>query len=74
MKAVHNVLQSFASKLKGHAVKWFSDNQAVVRIVQVGSGKSHLQEGALSISDLCFENDIKLEMELVPRQGNELAD
>ena len=49
LKAVHNVLQSFASKLKGHAVKWFLDNQAVVRIMQVGSGKSHLQEGALFI-------------------------
>ena len=46
LKAVHNVLQSFASKLIGHAVKWFSDNQAVVRIVQVGSGRPHLQEGA----------------------------
>ena len=45
LKAVHKVLQSFTSKLKGHAVKWFSDNQAVVRIVQVGSGKPHLQEG-----------------------------
>ena len=30
LKAVYNVLRSFAPKLKGHAVKWFSDNQAVV--------------------------------------------
>ena len=74
LKAVHNVLQSFASKLKGHAVKWFSDNQAVVRIVQVGSGRPHLQEGALSIFELCFQHNIKLEMEWVPRSANELAD
>ena len=54
LKAVYNVLQSFASKLEGHAVKWSSDNQAVVRIVQVGSGKPHLQEGALSILSYVF--------------------
>ena len=53
---------------------WFSDNQAVVRIVQVGSGKPHLQEGALSIFELCFQHNIKLEMEWVPRSANELAD
>ena len=29
------MLRSFAPKLEGHAVKWFSDNQAVVWIVQV---------------------------------------
>ena len=29
LKAVYEVLRSFASKLEGHAVKWFSDNQAV---------------------------------------------
>ena len=28
LKEVFNVLQSYANKLKGHAVKWFSDNQA----------------------------------------------
>ena len=29
LKAVYNVLQSFAPKLSGYVVKWFSDNQAV---------------------------------------------
>jgi hypothetical protein len=74
LKAVYNVLQCFAPKLRGHVVKWFSDNQAVVRIVQVGSGKPHLQEGALSIFDVCFKNCIKLEMEWIPRDANEIAD
>ena len=55
-------------------MKWFSDNQAVVRIVQVGSGKPHLQEGALSIFELCFQHGTKLEMEWVPRSANEMAD
>ena len=31
LKAVDLVLRSSASKLAGHAVKWFSDNQNVVR-------------------------------------------
>lgn len=74
LKAVYNVLKSLAPKLMGHAVKWFSDNQAVVRIVQVGSRKQHLQEGALSIFALCFHHNIKLEMEWVPRSANEIAD
>ena len=74
LKAVYNVLQSFSSKLRGHAVKWFSDNQAVVHIVQVGSRKPHLQDGALSIFELCFRHGIKLEIEWIPRQANEIAD
>ena len=47
LKAVFLVLQSLAQKLQGHTVKWFTDNQNVVRIVQVGSMKPHLQEGAM---------------------------
>ena len=34
--------------MKGHTLKWFTDNQNVVRIVQAGSRKPHLQEGAMS--------------------------
>ena len=33
LRAVFAVLQSFAEKLQGHTVKWFTDNQNVVRIV-----------------------------------------
>ena len=38
-------------KLKGHTVKWLivSDNQNVVQIIQYGSKKPHLQDGAMSI-------------------------
>ena len=37
LKAVDQVLRSFAERLAGHRVKWFTDNQNVVRIVQSGS-------------------------------------
>ena len=74
LKAVFLVLQSLAQKLQGHTVKWFTDNQNVVRIVQVGSMKPHLQEGAMSIFQTCLQHCIKLEMEWIPRTKNELAD
>lgn len=35
--AVRKVLQSFASKLAGLCVKWYTDNQNVARIIDVGS-------------------------------------
>ena len=56
--AVDHILRSFASKLQGYTVKWFSDNQNVVRIVQHGSRKQHLQDGAMSIFETCFQHSI----------------
>ena len=61
----------FAQELQGHSVKWYTDNQNVVRIVQVGSKKPHLQEGAMSILQICLQYCIKLRMEWTK---NELAD
>ena len=49
LKAVSFVLASFALKLAGHRVKWFTDIQNVVHIVEAGSKKQHLQVVALSI-------------------------
>ena len=72
--AVDHVLCSFAPKLKGHTVKWLSDNQNVVQIIQYGSKKPHLQDGAMSIFETCFQHSIKLVMNWVPRSENEVAD
>ena len=41
LEAVYQVLCSYAQQLGGHAIKWFTDNQNVVGIVQVGVG-SHI--------------------------------
>ena len=41
LKAVSLVLQSFASRLAGHSVKWFTDNQGVVHIVSSRS-RNHI--------------------------------
>ena len=47
LTAVWRVLQAFADKLSNMCIRWFSDNQNVVRILEVGSRQPHLQEIAL---------------------------
>ena len=74
LKAVYLVLLSFATKLSGHTVKWFTDNQGVAYIVSNGSWKEHLQDGAMAIFEICFQHSIKLEVEWIPRAQNERAD
>jgi hypothetical protein len=74
LKAVYLVLMSFAEKLAGHRVKWFTDNQGVMYIICAGSKKEHLQEGAIQIFNVCLSNNIKLEVEWIPRSENEYAD
>ena len=57
-------------------VRWFTDDQNVVRILQVGtcSCKPHLQVEALKVFKACVVNNIRLEPEWVPREKNQLAD
>ena len=43
-------------------------------IVKHGSRKQHLQDGALSIFELCMQYSIKLELDWIPRSSNEKAD
>ena len=52
LRAVKMVLESFQSKLKHERVRWFTDNQNVVRIVQCGGTKLSLQVEALDIFGL----------------------
>ena len=49
LSAIEFCLQSFAPVLKGSNVKWFTDNQAVARIVEVGSMKLELHRMARRI-------------------------
>ena len=51
-----------------------TDNQNVVRIVQAGSRRNHLQFLALNIFETCFEFGIRLDMEWIPRSLNDKAD
>ena len=74
LHAVRNVLESFKTKLRNERVRWFTDNQNVVRIVQYGSPKPHLQAEALSIFRACIDTNIRIEPEWIPREENDLAD
>ena len=74
LKAIYLVLLSFATKVSGHTVKWFTGNQGVVHIINNGSRKEHLQDGAMAIFELCLQHAIKLEVEWIPRSQNEKAD
>ena len=74
LKAVDRILQAFAVNLEGHTVKWYTDNQNVVGIIQHGSRKLYLQDGAMCIYERCTKHAIKLEMAWIPRGENEIAD
>ena len=71
LKAIEMVLSSQINKFKNSRVKWFSDNQAVTRIVSKGSMKQELQSIVLDMCRICVRNGVFLEMEWVPRSRNE---
>ena len=74
LAAVWLVLLSVAQKLSNYRVRWFTDNQNVVRILQVGSRKPDLHAVALKVFALAIQYQIRLEPEWVPRELNEKAD
>ena len=59
-------LDSFGPRLKNHRVRWFTDNQNVVRIVLHGSRKPLLQKEALVILSIGLQHQIRLEPEWIP--------
>ena len=74
LSAVLRVLRSIISLLRNTRVRWFTDNQNVVRILQVGSRKQNLQNIAVEIFSLSVQNHVHLEPEWIPRELNQLAD
>ena len=74
LKAVAVVLSSLMQNLAGHSVKWYSDNQNVVRIIECGSMKPDLHTLALDIYKIAISNKVLLEPVWIPRALNEKAD
>ena len=74
LTAVVRILRAVARKLANYRVRWFTDNQNLVRIINAGSRVSELQTIVLEIFNLAFRYQIKLEPEWIPRGENELAD
>ena len=74
IKAVVLFLELHAIKFNGKAIKWYTDNQGVPRIVHKGSMVQALNICALEILQLCLSNNIQISLDWVPRELNEEAD
>ena len=74
LRAVRMVLESLIPKLKNECILWFSDNQNVVRIMEIGSKKPELQEEAFAIFSIAAQNLIRIEPQWIPRSENQQAD
>lgn len=74
LRAIDLALNYFAASLSGKAVRWHTDNQNCVTIVQKGSTKPHLQSLAFNIFSKCVEFAISLSIVWIPREDNTKAD
>jgi len=70
LKAIELDLFSFKDCFTGKTIKWFTDNQNCVKMVNSGSMKENLHVIARSIFSLCIEKDIQW----IPRSENEKDD
>ena len=71
---VRDALRCFIPILHSNKVKWLTDNQAVVSIVNSGSMKVHLHKLAIDIFYTLKDNNIEMEIEWIPPTLNERAD
>ena len=71
---IHFSLLAFLPKIKHENIKFLVDSQSAARIIQNGSMKPDLQFFAKEVFHLCFVNNIKLNIEWIPREENKLAD
>ena len=61
MAAVTRVLEAVGSLLQNSKVRWFTDNQNVVRIIRVGSRVDELQKLAVTIFKTMLANNVTVE-------------
>ena len=74
LAAVARVLEAVGSLLQNSRVRWFTDNQNVVRIIRVGRRVNELQKLAVSIFKTMLANNGTVEPEWVPRDENQTVD
>ena len=72
--AIEYSLKAFGPILRNSRVKWFTDSQSSVRIVEVGSMQFSLHTLAISIFEFCIRNNIELSVQWIPRSLNQKAD
>ena len=71
---IHFSIHAFLNDIKDSSVKFLVDSQSAARIIEVGSMKPDLQWFASEIFFLCFQNNISLSVEWIPREQNQDAD
>ncbi|CAC5370037.1 unnamed protein product [Mytilus coruscus] len=74
LKAIESCLDTLKTKLESKIVKWFTDNQNCVRIIQCGSRKQELHSLAMSIFSICLHRSISIDIQWIPRNLNTEAD
>ena len=74
LKALVNMLEGFRGRSLGRTVSWYTDNQAVPLIVNVGSRKPQLQLLAKQTAEICSSLGIELYVSWIPRVENGRAD
>lgn len=67
-------LQAFGKNLYNSRIKWFTDNQATAKIIEVGSMRFELQLLAVKIFSRCLSHNIDLYINWIPRSKNTDAD
>lgn len=74
LRAIEQTVKCFQDRFASKTIKWFTDNQACVKIVQCGSMKLELQELAMNIFSACIQKGINIDIQWIPRQENIKAD
>ena len=69
-----NGTRIFIAQTKNERVRWFSDNQNVVWILETGSKKPLLQKEAIAVFSIAAQSLIHIEPEWFPRTENQQAD
>ena len=74
LKAIQFALSAFKDSVRDKCIKWHSDSQGAVRVVEIGSPSAELHSIALDIFYFCRTYNITLIPQWVPRELNACAD
>ena len=74
LAAIKFSIEAFGTRLSKQRVRWHTDSQNAVRIIQVGSMVRELQDLALSVFLFTAQRQIQLDLIWLPRRQNARAD
>lgn len=74
LMAIDLAVKSFCTEFSNKAIQICSDSQNAVSIIKKGSRKEHLHALAMSVFSVCFEHNIQLHVEWIPRGLNQQSD